>query len=258
MPSQVQSKFKYIFDGLPKGVSGPTIEAWAAETKWQIRVLKKFQDGRFLVGSDTVKPEVRLSLNGHEILIVEHQDRKPHPRPLVAGTLKSSDLGRDPFTIDGGDPWQKLLRPVSQVTSRPNNAWANYRPSSDTPMTDGDGPGTSGDPSEHILKQQSERITSIEAKMQTLEARLAEGQDSNNQKFETIEANICGIEQSLKGSLKEALSQQSEQLLATFESLRKRSPRSKDIKRDRTGQIHIQVSKGWCQLCQWYRKNGIQ
>ena len=69
--------------------------------------------------------------------------------------------------------------------------------------------------------------------MQTLEARLTEGQNSNLQKFEKIESDISGIEHSLRGSLKEALSQQSEQLLATFESLLKRSPRTKDIKRDR-------------------------
>ena len=234
VPSQVQSKFKYVFAGLPQGISGPTIEAWAAETKWQIRVLKRFQDGRFLVGSDTAKPEVRLSLNGHEILIVEHQDRKPHPRPLVAGRLKSTDPGRDPFTVDGGDPWQKGPRPAAQISSRPNNVWANYRPSGDASMTDGDGPGIAGNPSEHIFQKQSERITSIEARMQSLEAKLAEGRESNDQKLARIEDNISGIEQSLRGSLKEALSQQSEQLLATFESLLKRSPRSKDIKRDRT------------------------
>ena len=206
--------------------------------------LKKFQGGRFLVGSDTVKPEVRLALNGHEILIVEHQDRKPFQKPLVAGTLKSTEPGRDPFTLDGGDPWQKWPRPTGYGTSRPANVWANYRPSNDAPMTEGDAPGSSGDPSEHILKQQSERITSIEAKMQSLEARLADGQDSNDQKFAKVEEKICGIEQSLRGSLKEALSQQSEQLLATFESLLKRSPRTKDIKRDRTDRSNSRSPRG--------------
>ena len=232
VPSQVHSTYKYVFAGLPPGLSGPNLETWASETKWQIRVLKKFQDGRFLVGSDTVKPEQRLSMNGREILIVEHQDRKPLPKRLVAGTLKSTDLGKDPIMTDGGDPWQKMPRQVGNAPSRPFNAWAKYRPSGDVPM-DGEGPVLTGDPADQIFKNQNERITSIEAKMQTLEARFTEGQNSNLQKFEKIESDISGIEQSLRGSLKEALSQQSEQLLATFESLLKRSPRAKDIKRDR-------------------------
>ena len=109
-----------------------------------------------------------------------------------------------------------------------------YRPSGDVPM-DGDGPALSGDPADQIFKNQNERITSIEAKMQTLEARLTEGQSSNLQKFEKIESDISGIEHFVRGSLNslEALSQQSEQLLANFESLLKRSPRTKDINRDR-------------------------
>eukprot|EP00434_Breviolum_minutum_P006771 symbB.v1.2.005974.t1/scaffold344.1/size224651/16 len=202
------------------------------KAKWQVRVLKKYQDGRFLVGSDTVKPDQRLAMNGQEILIVEHQDRKPATKPLVAGTLRSTDKGKDPFMTGGGDPWQKMSRSSSTPQSRSFNAWAKYRPSGDVPM-DGDGPALSGDPADQIFKNQNERITSIEAKMQTLEARLTEGQNSNLQKFEKIESDISGIEHSLRGSLKEALSQQSEQLLATFESLLKRSPRTKDIKRDR-------------------------
>ena len=232
VPSQVHSTYKYAFAGLPPGLSGPHLETWASEAKWQVRVLKKYQDGRFLVGSDTVKPDQRLAMNGQEILIVEHQDRKPATKPLVAGTLKSTDKGKDPFMTDGGDPWQKMSRSTSTAPSRPFNAWAKYRPSGDVPM-DGDGPVLSGDPADQIFKNQNERITSIEAKMQTLEARLTEGQNSNLQKFEKIESDISGIEHSLRGSLKEALSQQSEQLLATFESLLKRSPRAKDIKRDR-------------------------
>ena len=88
--------------------SGPHIESWASEAKWQVRVLKKYQDGRFLVGSDTVKPDQRLAMNSQEILIVEHQDRKPATKPLVAGTLKSTDKGKDPFMTEGGDPWQKI------------------------------------------------------------------------------------------------------------------------------------------------------
>jgi len=53
-------------------------------------------------------------------------------------------------------------------------------------------------------------------------------------KFEKIETDISSIEQSLKKSLKEALTQQSEQLLSTFESLLKKSPGTKDLMRDRS------------------------
>ena len=243
VPSQVHSTYKYVFAGLPPGLSGPHLETWASEAKLQVRVLKKYQDGRFLVGSDTVKPDQRLAMNGQEILIVEHQDRKPVTKPLVAGTLKSTDKGKDPFMSDGGDPWQKMSRSTNAAPSRPFNAWAKYRPSGDVPM-DGDGQVLSGDPADQIFKNQNERITSIEAKMQTLEARLTEGQNSNLQKFEKIESDISGIEHSLRGSLKEALSQQSEQLLATFESLLKRSPRAKDIKRDRTDRSTSRSPRG--------------
>ena len=70
--------------------------------------------------------------------------------------------------------------------------------------------------------------------MQMLEVKMQEGQACNTAKFDKLQSDISGIEQSLKGSLKEGLSQQSEQLLATFESLLKQSPRSKELQRERT------------------------
>ena len=222
--SQVRSRFKYLIAGAPHGISGPSLEAWAAETKWQIRVFKKFQDGRFLIGSDSEKPDQRLSVNGHELLIIEHQDRKPPQRPLVAGMLKQST---DPLSIN--DPWQRLSKTASSPVAKQQGPWSNHRPT-DVTM---DGSSANGDPADQILKNQNERITSIEEKMQNLEAKFQEGQNANTAKFEKIESDISGIEPSLRNSLKEALTQQSVQLLSTFESLLKKSPRTKDLVRER-------------------------
>ena len=88
---------------------------------------------------------------------------------------------------------------------RHSDPWAKWKGSN---ASDDSMDVQSTEPSEQILKGQNERITSIEEKMQMLEVKLQEGQACNTAKFDKLQSDISGIEQSLKGSLKEALSQQ--------------------------------------------------
>ena len=228
VPCQVSSKYKYMIAGVPPGITGTTLEAWSSSLNWPFRVLKRFADGRFLVGSDVMKPDQHLSLNGQEMLITEHRDTKPQQKTLIAGKLQRNVQSNGGDGWEEDDPWKHAHAKQHVPMQRLSDPWAKWKGSN---ASDDSMEIQSTEPSEQILKGQSERITAMEEKMQMLEVKMQEGQACNTAKFDKLQSDISGIEQSLKGSLKEALTQQSEQLLATFETLLKRSPRTKFTER---------------------------
>lgn len=214
-PAHVSCDCKYILSALPKNISGPSLEKWGEALGWKIRVLKRFQDNRFLIGSPNEPPHVQLSLDGSEVLIQEYQEQPKPTNQIIAGRLHS-----DSTVSEENDPWLgKKLGSTQRKHNDPVNAWDRYVPTGGVARSSND-----ANPSE-------ERLSKVEQDLAQLKDHINQSQAANQEQFKQMDNKISTLNHSLKASLQEALSDQSAALIKTFESLMK-SPRAKPMQEE--------------------------
>ena len=230
VPSQVRCVHKYICDGVPGGMTGPQFETWASTVQWPVRVLKRFADGRFLVGSEKEQPSEHLAINDRLIIcqpfIEKYQGKTDQ---VVAGKLKmqtpqpmANQPGDD--MVYKNDPWNVASNPQrTKSTTVPGaNAWGNYKPTSQKAQ---EAKQPSDDHTMHLFAKQSTRITDVETELQNIKNQLAAQQSVNETRFAQVEESIQTVNSSLCASLEKALKDQSASLVSTFEALLRQNPR---------------------------------
>lgn len=159
LPSMVKSTHKYTIDGLPGGISNVQIEKWADTIEWPVRVLRRINDFKCLVGTETTKPSKDLSLNGHQLLILKYNEQSRPSNPILVGKLET----RDNEWAFGVDPWKgaKLGGGAAAQEKTTSSPWGGYVPTTSIVSP----PGLSSD---SIPKAQSSRMDKIEKEMQDL------------------------------------------------------------------------------------------
>lgn len=123
-PAHVACDKKYILAALPMSISGSSLEGWGEAIGWKIRVLKRFHDNRFLIGTPDEPPHERMTLNGSDVLIQAHHDFEKQKKQIVAGKLHSDSLAQEPE-----DPWLgKTIGDSKKKHGDPQDVWSRYTP----------------------------------------------------------------------------------------------------------------------------------
>lgn len=216
VPKQVETNFKYQVANLPPNARAGDIETWSKQVGWQCRALRRFNNGSFLVGSPNQIPNLHMNFNGHAVLISDFLEAKKQDGPIVAGKLQmhatKPQSNEDPLQ---SDPWkgqnQKLGQP-HQAKSSMNNPWGNYNP------------GVTSHDKGQANANTEKRFAAIEIEMQQLKEQIHNNHAGNQQKISQLDTEMGGIQQSLQRSLRDALQEQSSNLIAAFEALL-RSPK---------------------------------
>eukprot|EP00435_Cladocopium_sp_Y103_P043731 s2239_g12.t1 len=239
VPSQVRCVFKYVCDGIPGGMTGTQFETWASAVQWPVRVLKRFADGRFLVGSEKELPSEHLAINDKPIVCQPFVARN-HGRSdqVVVGKLRMSmqqptDDPRGEDTVFQNDPW-KASHPAQRnmaASQSLQSPWVNYK------QTKPSGQGSKTTHDEHTMDmfaKQSTRIAEVETELQNIKSQLTLQQSATEQKFAQVEETIQTVNSSLCSSLQKALQDQSASLVSTFEALLRQHPREQQRSRSPT------------------------
>eukprot|EP00435_Cladocopium_sp_Y103_P065488 s275_g27.t1 len=231
VPSQVRCVFKYICDGVPDGMTGPQLETWASNVQWPVRVLKRFADGRFLIGSEQELPSEHLTINNRPIICQPFIDRSQGKKEqVVAGKLKMpmpQPLGEQPGedAVFVNDPWKvpSWTHRTRSTSSNGASPWGNYKP---TNQNSQDGKQIGDDHTMDMFAKQSSRIADVETELQNIKNQLEAQQSMNENRFAHVEESIQTVNASLCSSLEKALKDQSASLVSTFEALLRQHPRS--------------------------------
>lgn len=224
IPKSVEVKFKYMISNLPANIKSQEVESWTKQIPWNCRVLRKFNNGSFLIGSAGAVPNLHLSLNGCTVLVTDFVESKKEPGNIVAGKLQTSNNAATRGAPEGEDPWmgQSIGKP-NQPASTVTNAWAHYKPSANAREA------------QAASSNQEQRIQTIESEMKQLRDQVKNHHTENQAKIQQLDSRIGGIQDSLQQSLRDALQEQSTSLIATFEALiRSPSNGSKEGKEPKT------------------------
>lgn len=221
LPSMVKSQYKYTVDGLPGGISNLQLEQWSETLSWPIRVLRRLNDHKFLVGSEQEKPASDLSLNGQQLLILPHQDQVRPANQVIVGKLVTAETDTDGWA-HGTDPWKgATLGGKKRVIEEPHmGPWSTYRPT--TVINPPPGLSTNAASS----SSQNGRMDALEKEMQVLKDVVAGHHQETKDQFQRVEREICAVSSNLKLSLQEALKEQSQSLVQQFGELLRKSPRT--------------------------------
>eukprot|EP00435_Cladocopium_sp_Y103_P026373 s3376_g6.t1 len=223
VPTQLECNHKFIISALPPNITGTDLEAWGKEVGWQFRVLRKFSDSKYLVGSPNEPPTDQLSLNGHDVLLKEYVDFLRPKGQIVAGHLQV-DIPNVGEQKDDLDPWAgKSIAPPAPPVSGGSGPWANYR-STTAPSRS----STVGGLSSEVADQHASRISTMESELQVLKEQIQNQHADNQHRFQQMDSKISNVSSQLRDSLQEALQEQSRSLIATFETLMRGSPKSND------------------------------
>eukprot|EP00438_Fugacium_kawagutii_P031479 Skav222648 [mRNA] locus=scaffold10:497599:502317:- [translate_table: standard] len=227
VPSQIQCKRRYLIAGAPPALTGPNLEAWSKEVDWPLRVLRSYGGGRFLVGSEDEVPSKDLVIQKHHIVCQPYAEKstKAVP-PIVTGKLNlpTEKAGPGEDMVFTNDPWAAGAIAAKEGASGPS--WSKYRP---TTRPDNNMQVDGSDATSEVVARQSERITAVEDQIKCLQEQLSADQKSNQTRFTQLDHNIQSMHSNLRTTLEEALKQQSANLVSTFDSLLRRSPRAESL-----------------------------
>eukprot|EP00438_Fugacium_kawagutii_P026854 Skav236828 [mRNA] locus=scaffold1707:103992:109154:- [translate_table: standard] len=231
VPAMVECRYRYLLAGAPPGLSGPKLEEWGAGIQWQIRVLKNYGGGRFLVGSSKEVPSNNMEIQSCSVICQPHVDKNPrNESAVVLGKLNlpvKPSRGEDTLLTD--DPWAQATGSMRE-SAKHHAPWARYKPTTSDPnkmsvdATDG---------TNEVLAAQSTRLTEMETQIKQIQEQMSADQRATNARFAQVDNSIQSVGASLRSTLDDALKQQSETLVATFESLLKLSPRT-DVVREKS------------------------
>lgn len=214
-PTHVMCKLKFILAALPNNITGQAIEKWGEAVGWQVKVLKRFHDNRFLIGSPVPPPHEQLSLNGSDVLVQQFQEATKPTQLIVAGKLASN--AQSSTSID--DPWLGKKLGGQQKPSRDaSEAWGGYVPTNR--------PNVGRPEIAEDVTHNNERINKVEQDIAQLREQMQASQASTQSQLQQMDSKIGAMGHSLKLSLQEALAEQSSSLIKTFEHLIK-SPKSR-------------------------------
>lgn len=176
------------------------------------------------MGAENEVPTNNLMIQNKQIICQPYIDKsvKAAP-PIVIGKLNLHEnmqgiVEEDPLFTN--DPWAKY-RPGMEA-SGPS------QPRKQRPITKGDSnmQVEDSDNTNDVVARQSARIAVMEDQLKNLHDQMAADQKSNQQRFTQLDQNISSVASGLRGTLEAALKQQSESLIATFDTLLNRSPRN--------------------------------
>eukprot|EP00438_Fugacium_kawagutii_P035760 Skav202573 [mRNA] locus=scaffold104:62490:64364:- [translate_table: standard] len=226
VPTLLNIKCKYTVANLPPNVKAKDLEIWAEQMKWKCRVLRRFANGSFLLGSADPIPSVHVSMNGHAILVSPFEDMKKPASNIIAGKLQSQP--RENKQELDEDPWHgQTLGRTPRSQGNHQQAWAAYKPT------------TSRAEQSHANANSEKRIATMEQEMQTMKEQIANNHMENQRQVHQLDSKITNIQQSLNQSLRDALQEQSTNLISTFETLMKsNSSTPKGRERSRSGGKH--------------------
>eukprot|EP00438_Fugacium_kawagutii_P021236 Skav201652 [mRNA] locus=scaffold3160:200616:203792:+ [translate_table: standard] len=225
VPSMVETKTKWIIEGTPKYLTCQQLEAWAEGLKWPIRVIRRLNDGKFIIGTETKAPGEHMSINGQTLLLKQiHEEQDKKFGMIVAGKYsrprdKELPLGSETLVDEDMDPWKGAKLPDKKGTSAHHNPWSSYIGVS---ASSGMQPTREAD---QLVLKQAARIDEVEKELGSIKEQLTRQQHDTDRKFERLDSNISKVHTDLSVSLQQALKDQSASLVATFEQLLKRSPR---------------------------------
>lgn len=209
IPQSIDVNFKYMISNLPPNLKPQDVEKWSQQLSWKCRVLRRFNNGNFVLGSSAKIPDIHLSLNGHTVLVSDFVEAKKPVGNIIAGKLQTTQQ-LEPKTNDQllDDPWdgQTLSQP-HQPKASSTNAWINYQ------ATTRRSEGSAAQP------RNGRRFEAIESEVLQLKEQLKNNHSECQSRIHQLDTKIGGIQQSLQQSLRDALQEQSTSLIATFEAL---------------------------------------
>eukprot|EP00438_Fugacium_kawagutii_P030882 Skav213473 [mRNA] locus=scaffold3211:328632:331034:- [translate_table: standard] len=220
VPTQIPIKFKFVISGAPPSLGGPLLEKWGDSLGWPLRALKRFGNGKFLVGSNSHPPAYHMLLDKHQVIITAQETKSAKPEPsIILGKLqiqedkKCPDKGNDDLWEN--DPWGawRESHPEQEISRKPS------RSSQDRNVVAPDSATT------ELMSKQSQRLTTVESELQQLKQQIAEDQQATQTRFNQVDTTIQGMGNQLRLSMEEELKAQTTNLMQTFENLLKRSPR---------------------------------
>eukprot|EP00438_Fugacium_kawagutii_P015682 Skav235305 [mRNA] locus=scaffold520:244172:247198:- [translate_table: standard] len=220
-PQVINIKYKYMISNLPGNAKSKDIEEWAKQMPWVCRVLRRFNNGSYLIGSQQEVPSWHLSMNGLPVLITSFEDQPKQSTSIVAGRIKMPEITQPEQALNE-DPWfGRKLGKGSTPAPVNHHPWALYKPTTQAHENAKD-------------SSTDQRISAIEAEVQSMKEQMANNQSENTRQIHGLDAKISDIQQSMHKSLKEALNEQSTSLIATFEALMKNHPASGKENRERS------------------------
>lgn len=212
VPVTLEVKYKYQLSNLPDNIKAQDIENWSKQMGWECRVLRRFNNGSFLVGASTSIPSLHLSLNGCSILVSDFIEAKKTSGCVIAGKLQASapkmydtvqDLTEDPWH---GQSLSMPHQPKPTMISNPG-AWSRYQPTNGSNATSASQSGNES------------RFVAIETEVQQLKEQLKSNHAESQSRIHQLDTRMGTIQHDLQQSLREALKEQSASLISTFEAL---------------------------------------
>eukprot|EP00438_Fugacium_kawagutii_P021207 Skav201604 [mRNA] locus=scaffold152:871969:881890:+ [translate_table: standard] len=207
IPKLIPIKHKYLISNLPPNMTAGDLENWAKQLSWVCRVLRRFNNNNYLIGSPNPIPTWHMSLNGHSVLVAEFQDQKKPVNNIIAGKLQHIEkMPTEAVELDE-DPWKgQSLGRTPRAMQNAKQAWAAYKP---TTVTD----------ASTVPAATEKRINTLEKEMQAMKEQIGNQHVEHQKQFNQLDSKVSDLQQSLHRSLRDALSEQSSSLIATFESL---------------------------------------
>eukprot|EP00438_Fugacium_kawagutii_P016382 Skav210364 [mRNA] locus=scaffold1357:140958:142502:- [translate_table: standard] len=236
-PAVVPCNHRYMLDHVPLTIDAQKLESWSRTMEWPLRVLKRFNNGRFIVGAESHPVATQFAINSVPILHSLMKEVPQDSKPIIAGKLIMQQAsGEDNNAVSSTlieDPWFQKKLPANKSAPSTSQVWENYEPTQQAygPYR---GPTASSLPSDEAFKSQADRMTSIEADLASIKSHFDATQQANEGRFSRLQSDIQQMNVSLRTSLETALSEQSSQLIRTFEQLMKTSPRSNPNKPENT------------------------
>eukprot|EP00438_Fugacium_kawagutii_P033157 Skav231186 [mRNA] locus=scaffold425:125105:130273:+ [translate_table: standard] len=236
-PTQIQCKYRYSLDNVPSSVDPTRLEEWSKSVGWPMKVLKRHNTGKYVVGVADHPKENQYSINSTTILHRLIHESKSDQRPILAGRLVMNNSGVLPNEegdfMQREDPW---MQGRSVMETKPQGmqatGWERYTPTSQVPTSARSGAHQSTAASDENLKLHATRMTAIEADLQAMKTQMMTSQKAVESRFGRLETEVTTMQTSLKASLEKALNDQSAQLIKNFEQLMKSSPRTATPKHD--------------------------
>eukprot|EP00438_Fugacium_kawagutii_P030479 Skav220667 [mRNA] locus=scaffold1914:52437:57580:+ [translate_table: standard] len=191
-----------------------------------------FSNGKFIVGAASHPAATQFAINSVPIIHSWIKEIPKETKPILAGKLVmqhetgSESKGTD--TLQSQDPWGSASLPQPNKSQFSGQAsWAQYRPVT-TSYGPYRGPPTvsTTTAADESMKGQSDRINSIEADLASIKSHMEATQQSNENRFNRLQNDMQTMQTSMRSTLEAALSDQSSQLIRTFEQLMKGSPKA--------------------------------
>eukprot|EP00438_Fugacium_kawagutii_P032300 Skav206457 [mRNA] locus=scaffold855:67147:70695:+ [translate_table: standard] len=236
-PKHIQCKHRYSLDNVPSSVDSAKLEAWSQSVGWPMKVLRRHNTGRYIVGVADHPKENQYSINSTVILHKQLQEVKVDQRPILAGRLVMQAVNHSPADdsdfMQKDDPWmQGRLPSESKVINTTGNGWEKYTPTTQPPANSRSSGHQNPSVNDDAIKLHASRMTAIEADIQSMKAQMVSSHKAVESRFGRLETEVSTLQTSLKASLEKALSDQSTQLIKNFEKLMKTSPRATTPKND--------------------------